>query len=71
MQLEEGCQAVFDHEVVLVGSPTEEGYSLKEERVAIRALKGGELLRGAAGPEGADEFSEAVLVGGGQGLLQV
>ena len=71
MQLEEGCQAVFDHEVVLVDAPAEEGYSLKEQRVAIRAMKGGELLRGAVVPEGANEFSEVVLVGGGQGLLQV
>ena len=71
VESEEGGKAVFDHEVVLIGSPAEEGYGFEEEGKSIRACERGELLCGAAGLEGANQVGEAVRVGRGQGPLQV
>ena len=70
MEAEEGGQTVFNHKVILIGSPAEEGHGFQEEGEAIWAWERGELFCGAAGLDGVDQVGQAVRVVRGQGSLQ-
>ena len=66
----ESFDAVFDHEVVLIGAPAEELDGAECEGVGVGSEYGPEAVEAAWTYEGADQPSEGVGVRGSKGALE-